>query len=446
MSIIEALRTRVLIAVLALLCSPALAAEVELPEIHSWHTDAGMRVLFIEAPDIPMVSAQLTFAAGAARDDGQPGVARLTANVLMSGTTNRDADELAAALDGYGARVGTGAARDMAWLTLTSLSDDDILWPTIDLLAEVLAEPAFPDDEVERLIGNHRTALQREQQSPGAIASRHFWETAYEGHPYAGNPLGTEDSLDALDAEALRDFHGQYYVARNANLALVGDLDRAAAERLAEALTAGLPAGEAAEEIPSPPELDEDVTIRESYPSSQAHITMGRPGVARGPDDSPALHVANHAFGGGSFTSRLFREVREERGLVYGVRSSSSPMAAAGPYRISLRTRGDQAEEALTVVEDELQRFLADGPTAEETEASVLNITGGFPLSIDANSKLVGYLGVMGFYDLPLDYLERYPDEAAEVDATAAHNALRGVLAERPLVTVIVGGDRARED
>ncbi len=446
MSIIERSRLRAGCIALALLCSPAVVAAVELPDIHSWETDAGMRVLFIEAPDIPMVSAQLTFSAGAARDADQPGVARITASALMSGTTNRDADELATAIDGYGARVGTGAARDMAWLSVSSLSDDDILWPTIDLLAEVLAEPAFPEDEVRRLIGNHRTALQREQQSPGAIASRHFWETAYEGHPYAANPLGTEASLDAMDAEALRDFHRRYYVARNANLALVGDLDRDAAERLAEALTAGLASGEAAADIPPAPELDEDVTIRESYPSTQAHIMVGRPGVARGPDDSPALHVANHAFGGGSFTSRLFREVREERGLVYGVRSSSSPMAAAGPYRISLRTRGDQEEEALAVVEDELQRFLADGPTAEETEASVLNITGGFPLSIDANSKLVGYLGVMGFYDLPLDYIESYPGAAAEVDATAAHNALRDVLADRPRVTVIVGGDRARED
>ena len=426
--------------------APLVAADSELPDIQTWRTDHGAQVHFIEIRDIPLVNAQLTFSAGSARDGERPGLAGLTADALLSGAGERDADAIAEAIDRRGARVGTGAARDMAWLTLTSLADGEQLWPTIDLLADVLADPAFPEQEVARLIGQRRTALERERESPGAIAARLFWESAYDGHPYASNPLGTDESLDAMTRADLQDFHAQYFVAANANLALVGDLDRSEAERLAETLLAGLPAGEAPAAIPPPPELAEDVTVRESFPSRQAHITIGRPGVARGPDDSPALHVADHAFGGGSFTSRLFREVREARGLVYGVRSGSSPMAAAGPYLIRLQTRGDQEEEALEVVRRELQRFVDEGPSAEETEASVLNITGGFPLSIDANSKLVGHLGVMGFYDLPMDYLATYPERVEAVDAQAAHQAFVEVIGERPRVTVIVGGDLARED
>lgn len=446
MSITDRGAAAALAGLLALAWTGLAGAAMDVPEIQSWHTDNGVRVLFIEMRDIPIVSAQLTFAAGAARDGDHPGRARLTADALMSGTGELDADAFAEAIDRHGARVETGSARDMAWLRLTSLADDDQLWPTADLLADMLAAPAFPAGEVERLISSHRTALRQERQSPGAIASRLFWETAYEGHPYAGNPLGTTDSLDGITPDHLREFHRRYYVGANANLALVGDLDRDAAERFAEALTASLPEGEAAAPVPPAPDLDDDVTVRESFPSTQAHITVGRPGEARGRPDAPAFDVANHAFGAGSFTSRLFREVREQRGLVYGVHSSSRAMAAAGPFRIGLQTRGDQAEEALAVVNAELERFLDDGPTAEETEASVLNITGGFPLSIDANSKLVGYLGVIGFYDLPLAYLENYPQEVAAVDARAAHRAFLAVIGHRPLVTVIVGGDRALDD
>lgn len=432
------------VALLGLFLGGPVVAMADAPEIQEWHTDNGARVLFIEVPDIPLVNARLTFAAGAARDGDQPGVARLTADGLMSGTNDLDADGLAEAWERHGARVSTGSARDMAWLDMTSLSDADQLWPVVDVLAGMLASPAFAEAEVERLKDQHRTELRQQRQSPGHIASRLFWETAYEGHPYAVNPLGNEESLERIKPADLHAFHERYYVGANANLALVGDLDRAEAERLARELVGELPEGESAEALPPAPELDDDVTRRESFPSTQAHIIIGRPGVARGPDDSPALDVANHVFGAGSFTSRLFREVREERGLVYGVRSISTAMDVAGPFRIGLQTRGDQEQEALTVVRSELQRFLADGPTVEETEASVRNITGGFPLSIDANRKLVGHLGAIGFYDLPLDHLQTYPDRVAEVDAAEAHAAFLDAVGHRPRVTVVVGGDRAR--
>lgn len=441
-------RCRATLAAVALILAGPLAADTAtgLPEIQTWRTDNGARVLFLADDSIPMVAARVTFSAGAARDDDRPGQARLTAEALLAGAGERDADAIAEGFDRYGAEIDTGAARDMAWLSLTTLAAADQREPVSDLAGEVLADPAFPGDDVERLIGQQRTELRRERQSPGAIASRRFWETAYEGHPYASNPLGTNESLDELGPDALEAFHERYYVGDNATVALAGDIDRDEAEAMAEALVGGLPAGEAPAAIPPAPELDEDVTVRESFPSSQVHITIGRPGFARDYTDEAAFDVANHVFGAGSFTNRLFREVREKRGLVYGVRSRATPMAAEGPFRIGLQTRGDQEEEALRVVRDELDRFLADGPDADETEAAVDNITGGFPLSIDANSDLVGQLSVIGFYDLPLDRLEAYPRAVADVDADAAHDAFTGVVGDRPRVTVIVGGDRNEDD
>lgn len=416
------------------------------PDIAEWRTDNGVRVLFIEAREIPVVNAQLAFAAGSARDGDLPGVAGLTADALLGGAGDMDADELASAFERHGANVGTGAARDMAWVSLQSLADDRQLGPVVDTLAGMLARPAFPADELDRLLDGRRTALDQQERSPGAIADRLFWETAYAGHPYGSNPTGTRASLDAITPADLREFHERYYVGANASLAIVGDLDRAAAERLADRLVASLPRGEPAGQLPLAPELADDVTRREPFPSTQAHVIIGRPAVARGYDAWPAVFVANHSFGGGGFTGRLMDEVRQKRGLVYGIYSYFSPMQAEGPFRVVLQTRGDQEDEALGVVRDELDRFLRDGPTADETEASAQNITGGLPLQIDSNSNLVGQLAVTGFYDLPLDRLERFRRAVGAVDAGIAHRAFLDAVGHRPRVTVIVGGDRARDD
>ncbi len=435
-------RTRAAFALAVMLATaPALAA----PEIEQWTTDNGARVLFVQAPEIPMVDARVTFDAGSARDGDQPGIARLTSNLLMSGTEERDTDAVARALEREGAEVSTGSARDMAWIKLRSLSDAEQLDPVTSLVGELLARPAFPEDELGRLAEQQRTGLREQEQSPGGIADRLFREALYGDHPYGQDPLGTRESLEAIDRDAVRAFHDEYYVAANANIAIVGDIDVERAKKLARTLVGDLPAGESAPALPPVPELEEDRTIEESFPSTQAHVKIGRPGVARGYEQWPELYVANHVLGGGGFTSRLYDEVRSKRGLVYGVYSHFSPMAQTGPFRIQLQTRGDQVDEALDVVHDVFNEFHARGPSAEEVEDSILNITGGFPLRIDSNDDITGYLAMMGFYDLPVDYLERFPEQVRDVDADSAHAAFLDALGQRPRVTVIVGGDRARD-
>ena len=413
------------------------------PDIQKWTTGNGARVLFVRTPEIPMVDARVTFDAGSARDGDHPGIARLTADLLMSGTESMDADALARALEREGAEVSTGSARDMAWVELRSLAEPRHLDPVADAVGSLIARPAFPEDEVARLKDQQRTALKDQEQSPGQIARARFWSAVYGDHPYAHDPLGTRDSLEAIGPARLRDFHERRYVARNANVAIVGDLERARAERLAETLVGDLPAGTAAPPLPPAPELDGDRTIREPFPSTQSHVLVGCPGVARGHERWPALYVANHVLGGGGFTSRLFSRVREERGLVYSIYSYASPMAAAGPFLIGFQTRGDQVEEALGIVREQLHRFEERGPSEQEVQDAVRNITGGFPLRTDSNADLAGYLGMIGFYGLPVDYLEAFPASVSAVGAGEAHQAFVQALGQRPRVTVIVGGSRS---
>ncbi|MEX2576508.1 MAG: pitrilysin family protein, partial [Halofilum sp. (in: g-proteobacteria)] len=434
---------RTLTAALMLCAAPA--AVHAAPEVQQWSTPAGARVLFVETHEIPAVDVRMTFAAGAARDGEHPGVARLTSNLLMSGTESLNGDALAEAYEREGAEVSTGAARDMGWVEFRSLSDEAHLWPVARTVADLAANPTFPPGEVERLIGQQRTSLARKAQSPGALASRAFWRTVYGDHPYGHEPLGTEESLDAITRDDIRAFHERYYAAANANLAIVGDLSRAEAERLARTLTESLPQGEPASALPRVPDPEADETVREDFPSNQAHVLIGRPAVARGGDRWPALVVANHVLGGGGFSSRLMSEVREERGLVYGISSGFSPMSARGPFRVQLQTRGDQTGEALEVVNAQLKRFVQEGPSAAEVDDAVSNITGGFPLEVDSNSELTGYLSMIGFYELPTNYLQQYRDRIAEVDAEAARVAFAEVVGDQPLVRVIVGGNRARD-
>jgi len=433
-------------AILGMLLLGAATAAPAAPDIQAWTTDNGARVLFIEAHEIPLVEAQVTFAAGAARDGEHPGIAHLVSDLLMSGTAERDADELATALERQGGEVSTGAARDMGWVEFRSLSAGEHLWPVAETVAGMLARPAFPAREIRRIKDLRRTELQNERQSPGSLASQAFWEALYGDHPYGHVPLGSEESVAAIEREHLRAFHDRYYVARNANIAIVGDLDRAAAERLARMLVQSLPAGEAAAELPPPPEAGEMRTIERAFPSTQAHVVVGHVGVARGFEHWPALYVANHVLGGGGFSSRLMTEVREKRGLVYGIGSRFSPMAVEGPFQVSLQTRGDQAQQALEVVRTEIERFIESGPTDEELEDAKRNIVGGFPMQIDSNAELAGYISMIGFYGLPLDYLDRFRERVDAVDHDAVRRAVQVAMADKSRVTIIVGGDRADGD
>jgi zinc protease len=200
-----------------------------------------------------------------------------------------------------------------------------------------------------------------------------------------------------------------------------------------------MPAGKKPESLPSVPEIEQAVTLTIDYPSKQSHIVVGQPGMKRNDEDFFELYVANHPFGGSGFASRLVQVIREDRGLAYSVSSYFLPMRERGPFMMSLQTRADQAEEALSLVQTELDKYVTSGPGAEELEASISNITGSFPLSLDSNSKLLGYLAMIGFYDLPLDYLDTYTGKVRAVDRNDIRSVLNNRLDPERMVTVIVG-------
>jgi zinc protease len=410
------------------------------PEIQHWETDNGARVYFVEAREIPIVDVQVVFDAAGSRDGDKPGLAQLTNALLAQGAAGLSADRIAERFAELGAQFGNESLRDMASASLRTLSDPQIRGPALALVADILARPDLPADAFERVRNQMRVAVKMEKESPSAVATKAFYAGLYREHPYGQPPGGTEASLNSITRDDVASFHRRYYTARNAVVAIVGDLSRAEAEKVARTLMAALPPGQRPPPIPPAPATEQGVTRVIEYPSTQTHLKMGQPGVARTDADYYALYVGNHALGGNGLVSILADEVREKRGLSYSVYSRFQPMRAEGPFTIGLQTKNDQAETALEVARAALKRFIEEGPSEGELTAAKRNITGGFALRIDSNQKIVGYLALIGFYGLPLDYLQRFNDRIEAVTREQVRDAFQRRVHPDRLFTVLVGG------
>ena len=409
------------------------------PVIQHWETPQGARVYFVPAPELPIVDVEVVFDGGSARDGAKGGVSQLTNTLLDDGAGTLDANALAERFDDIGAQFSTDAQRDMATVSLRSLSDDKTLQTALDTLAIVLRSPTFPEDALKRERNRMLTALRAEQQSPEAIAEKAFFKAVYGEHPYANEVLGTPASLAALTRSDIVSFYGRFYVARNAVIAIVGDLDRARAESAADQLAAALETGTPAPPLPAVPRLEAANVIHIDHPSTQTHVLIGQPGMKRDDPDYFALYVGNHVLGGSGLVSRISDEIREKRGLAYSAYSYFFPMHVAGPFMMGLQTRNEKTDEAIALLRKTLQTYIDEGPTAAELKASKQNITGGFPLRLDSNAKIIGNLAVIGFYGLPLDYLDEFNRRVEAVTVQDIRDAFRRRIDPDDLVTVTVG-------
>jgi zinc protease len=236
-------------------------------------------------------------------------------------------------------------------------------------------------------------------------------------------------------------FHAAHYVANRAVISMIGDISRAEADEIARQLTVRLPQGAPLPALPAvelAPAKEEHI----AHPASQAHILMGVPALARGDADYFALIVGNYTLGGGGFVSRLTREVREKRGLSYSVYSYFNPLAQPGPFQAGLQTQKEQTDEALKIVRDTIAAFLRDGPTPQELKAAKDNLIGGFALRIDNNKKILDNIAAIGFYRLPLDYLDTWTSNVAKVSAADVKAAFNRKLVLDKMSTVVVGNAR----
>lgn len=409
------------------------------PQIQTWQTENGATVLFVPAKEIPMLDVRIVFDAGGARDQDLSGLAVLTNGLLSEGAAGKTAQQIAEDFESVGAQIEYDALRDMAVVGVRSLTESRYLTSAVRSLKQVLTQPDFPVDAYQRELKRMKLSVKARQQSPAALAGEAFNKAVFGDHPYAQPTSGTEGSLEKMTLDAVRAFYKKYYVAKNATVAIVGNVEREQAEEIVKALVSALPAGERAVPLPAVKELKEDKTITIDFPSSQTHIFVGQPGTKRGDEDYYSLYVANHPFGGSGFSSRLVEVIREEHGLAYSVYSYFSPLRERGAFAMGMQTKTEQTGQALSLLKDELVNYVENGPEKEELAASMSNITGSFPLSIDSNGKLLEYIAMIGFYELPIDHLDNFIDNVRAVDVAKVNDALKRRLHPDKMVTVIVG-------
>ncbi|MEK8089779.1 pitrilysin family protein [Thermithiobacillus plumbiphilus] len=416
---------------------PALAVDIQ-----TWQLENGAKVLFVESHEIPMATLRVTFDAGSARDPEQlPGLAAFTAGLLEEGAGGLNVDQLGEQLDRTGGQVSTFADRDQAGIQVKTLSDPQLRQQVGELAALMLTRPDFPEDAIAREKQRTLAGIAMEDEDPGTVASKAFFKAAYGEHPYAHPTSGTRDSVPRFQRQHLLDFYKQYFVGANAVVALVGDLSRPQAEAWVRQVVGQLPQGSAPAPLPAAPRLNAPTKLFVHMPVNQTTIYMGEPAMRRlSPDYFPLL-VGNYTLGGGGFSSRLMEEVREKRGLSYSVYSYFMPLQQQGPFQAGLQTSTKQAAAALTVMRDSIERYTKTGPTPQELKAAKDNLTGSFPLRIDSNAKILEYLSLIGFYGLPLNYLDTFQQRVEQVRADEIRRAMDQHLNPARMAVVAVGSE-----
>lgn len=409
-------------------------------KIEHWQTAQGGRVYYVNTPALPMVDIRVAFDAGSARDDAQFGLAALTSGMLDTGAGEWNADEIANRFDSVGAAFSTGVSEDMAWLSLRSLTKKELFDKALDTFQTILTRPTFNEADFQREKNRTLAALKHREESPAALASIAFHKALYHDHPYAHPEEGVLETVAGFEVDDLKEFYQKYYVAANAVIVIVGDMDRARAEQVSLSLVKELKVGEKPAEIPPVVMPTQAGKQHIDFPSAQTHVLAGMPGTYRKDPDYFALYLGNHILGGASLVSKLFDEVREKRGLAYSASSQFEPLYRQGPFVMGLQTRNDQTDKAVEVMNATLRDFIEKGPGDEELKAAKQNITGGFAMRIDTNAKITDYVTMIGFYRQPLDYLDVFQSKIEAVTAPQIKDAFQRRIRPEWLQTVTVGG------
>ena len=409
-------------------------------KIQQWQTSNGSSVYFVENHDLPIIDISTAFYAGSARDDAaKPGVAAITRHLMTLGAAGLSEEKISQQMADIGAQLGGGIDDDKSSLSLRTLSSALERDKALALYMKILQKPDFPEDVLAREKSRVIAGLKEAATQPETIADKAYSKALFGSHPYGFNTEPAQvEKVDRYDVEK---FYRLHYGAKGAVIALIGDMSRAQAEQIANQISVDLPKADKPAPLPAVAYPAAPSEQRIAHPATQAHILLGYPGMKRGDADYYSLYVGNYILGGGGFVSRLTEEVREKRGLVYSVYSYFMPMAELGQFQIGLQTKRDQADAALGLVRETLDKFIKDGVTEAELRAAKQNIVGGFPMRIDSNGKILDYLSLIGFYHLPLTYLDDFNQNISKVTTAQIKDAFSRRINPNNMVTVVVGGD-----
>jgi zinc protease len=422
------------------------SAQAILP-IEKLATHKGAKAYLVETKALPMVDIEVSIDAGDRYDPpSKIGLADMTADLMNYGARGDEgllseaqiADEIA----DLGANIGLSVSGERAILRIRTLSRKDLRDRAVQLAAIMLSAPTYDTNILAREKQRTITSLLEAETKPEYVLERRFKKMVYGDYPLANTP--SVQSVGAITAEDLKQFHRRFYRGDRMIVSIVGDVDQAQANEIVQTLLKKIPqSGPAIAALPelqrSPVEPLSQREVQIPFDSQQAHIAMGMTAVARNNPDYFPLLVGNYVLGGGGFVSRLMSEVREKRGLAYSVFSYFAPGKDTGIFQAGLQTKGDQGSLALEVMSDTIAKFIADGPTVSELAAAKANLMNGYPLRIDNNRKLLDNVSSIVWNDLPLDTMETWTKQIEAVSLEQVTAAFQKYLAMDRMKIVVLG-------
>ncbi len=422
-----------ILSVTAVLMMPLAAEATTIQRVVS---PGGIEAWLVQEPSVPLVALDFAFRGGANQDPVEkPGVATMTTALLDEGAGELDSRGFHERVEARAIELSFNANRDQTTGGLRALSAN--LDEAVELLRMALTETRFDKADIERIRDQMLSGLRRETTSPNEMASHRWWSTAFPGHPYGRPVRGTTESVSAITATDLRDYMRRVFARDTLKIAIVGNIDAAGAGKLIDKAFGGLPAKGSLVAVPvvAPQGLGQKISIDLDVP--QSVLMLGGVGIPRNDPDFMAAFVVNHVLGGGSFSSRLYREVREVRGLAYSVYSALIPLDHTALFISGTATRADRTGQTLEVLESEIHRLAETGPTEEELTKSKSFLTGSYALRFDTSGKVAAQLVQIQLDDLGIDYIDKRNSLVQAVSMTDVKRVAKRLLDGGMLITVV---------
>ena len=421
------------IAVAVALMAPLAAKATTIQRVVS---PGGIEAWLVQDPSVPLIAFDFSFRGGANQDPvDKPGVATMATSLLDEGAGDLDSKSFHERAETKAIQLGFSVNRDQTSGSVRTLSANQD--EAFELLRLAITSPHFDAVDMERIRDQVLSGLRRETTSPNDLASRRWWSTAFPGHAYGRPVRGTLESIPTITVADLRDYMRRVFARDTLKIAIVGDIDAATAGKFIDKVFGSLPAKADLSDVPVmlPQGLGQKISIDLDVP--QSVLILGGLGIARSDPDFMAAFVVNHVLGGGSFSSRLYREVREVRGLAYSVFSTLVPLEHAALFMTGTATRADRTGQTLDVLQSEIRRLAEEGPTEEELAKSKSFLTGSYALSFDTSSKIAAQLVQIQREGLGIDYIDKRNSLVQAVTMADVKRVARRLLDAGMLVTVV---------
>jgi zinc protease len=419
--------------IVALSFAPAPAAATTIERIVS---PGGIEAWLVRETAVPLIAVDFAFTGGAAQDPaGKAGTAYLMASLLDEGAGQYDSNAFQDRLDRKAVQLSFRAGRDHIRGSLRTLSANKD--EAFDDLRLALNEPRFDNSDLEINRGQVLSGLRRELKSPNDLAALRWWEAAYAGHPYSEPVGGTLETVPTITVADLRTYQHRILARDNVKVAIVGDIDEDSAKAMLDRVFGALPAKAQLTVLPpaTPQALGQRINVNLDVP--QTVIDFGGAGISRNDPDFFAAYIDNDILGGGTFSSRLYHEVRQKRGLVYSVSDSLVWYNETAIFFGSTATRADRAEETVALVKQVVDQFADGGPTADELAKAKAYLTGAFVLNLDTSTKIASLLVQLQLDHLGIDYINKRQQMIDAVTLDDAKRVAKRVFGGGMLFTVV---------